>query len=113
MTTFMNASRQTGYVRESMASATPVYRDPPKRVDVDFGIFQRHRAAVPATAAVGKERMGRSVEIIAIILFGVFGLSHILQKAWAEFFISLRGKREAGACLVVLAALIGYGVYAG
>jgi uncharacterized protein YjeT (DUF2065 family) len=45
-----------------------------------------------------EERMGRSVEVLAIILFGVFGLSHILQpKAWAEFFILLRGKREAGA----------------
>src|SRR3954469_25552797 len=42
--------------------------------------------------------MRRSVEILAIILFGVIGLSHILQpKAWAEFFILLRGKREAGA----------------
>src|SRR3954465_1941881 len=46
----------------------------------------------------GEEQMGRSVEIFAIILFGVIGLSHILQpKAWAEFFILLRGKREAGA----------------
>lgn len=42
--------------------------------------------------------MGRSVEILAIILFGVIGLSHILQpKAWAEFFLLLRGKGEAGA----------------
>lgn len=42
--------------------------------------------------------MGRSVEIFVIILFGVMGLSHILQpKAWAEFFILLRGKGEAGA----------------
>ena len=42
--------------------------------------------------------MERSVEILAIILFGVLGLSHILQpKAWAEFFILLRGKGEAGA----------------
>ena len=45
-----------------------------------------------------EERMERSVEVLAIILFGVFGLSHILQpKAWAEFFILLRGKGEAGA----------------
>jgi hypothetical protein len=43
-------------------------------------------------------RMGRSVEILAIILFGVVGLWHILQpKAWAEFFILLRGKGDAGA----------------
>lgn len=42
--------------------------------------------------------MGRSVEILAIILFGVVGLSHILQPtAWAEFFILRRGKGEAGA----------------
>ena len=44
--------------------------------------------------------MERSVEVLAIILFGVFGLSHILQpKAWAEFFILLRSKGEAGAFL--------------
>ena len=42
--------------------------------------------------------MERSVEVLAIILFGVLGLSHILQpKAWTEFFILLRGKGEAGA----------------
>ena len=42
--------------------------------------------------------MERSVEVLAIILFGVFGLSHILQpKAWAKFFILLRSKGEAGA----------------
>jgi len=42
--------------------------------------------------------MERSVELLAMILFGVIGLSHILQhKAWAEFFILLRGNGEAGA----------------
>ena len=42
--------------------------------------------------------MERSVEVLAIILFGVLGLSHLLQpKAWAEFFILLRGKGKAGA----------------
>ena len=42
--------------------------------------------------------MERSVEVFAIILFGVLGLSHILQpKAWAEFFILLRSKGEPGA----------------
>jgi hypothetical protein len=42
--------------------------------------------------------MGRPVEILAIILFGVVGLSHILQpRTWAEFFILLRGKGEAGS----------------
>ena len=42
--------------------------------------------------------MERSVEVLAIILFGILGLSHILQhKAWAEFFILLLSKGEAGA----------------
>ena len=42
--------------------------------------------------------MESSVEVLATLLFGVVGLSHILQpKAWAEFFILLRGKGEAGA----------------
>ena len=42
--------------------------------------------------------MERSVEILAVVLFGIIGLSHVLQpKAWAEFFILLRGKGEAGA----------------
>jgi hypothetical protein len=45
-----------------------------------------------------EEWMERSVEVLAIIWFGVLGFSHILQpKAWAEFFILLRGKGEAGA----------------
>jgi hypothetical protein len=42
--------------------------------------------------------MERSVEVLAVILFGVIGFSHILQaRAWAEFFILLRTKSEAGA----------------
>ena len=42
--------------------------------------------------------MERSVEVLAVILFGVIGLSHIVQpKAWVEFFILLRSKGEAGA----------------
>jgi len=42
--------------------------------------------------------MERSVEVLAVILSGVMGLSHILQpRAWAEFFILLRGKGEVGA----------------
>ena len=42
--------------------------------------------------------MERSVEVLAIIWFGVLGLSHLLQpKPWVEFFILLRGKGEAGA----------------
>ena len=42
--------------------------------------------------------MERSVEVLAIILFGALGLSHIVQpRAWAKFFILLRTKGEAGA----------------
>jgi len=42
--------------------------------------------------------MEKSIEVLVIILFGVVGLSHLLQpKAWVEFFILLRGKGEAGA----------------
>src|SRR5262245_40330898 len=42
--------------------------------------------------------MERSVEVVAIILFGVIGLSHIVQpKAWVDFFMLLRGKGPAGA----------------
>ena len=42
--------------------------------------------------------MARSVEVLAVILFGVTGLSHVLQpKAWVEFFILLREKGAAGA----------------
>ena len=42
--------------------------------------------------------MERSIEVLFVILFGVFGLSHIVQpKAWAEFFVILRSKDEPGA----------------
>jgi hypothetical protein len=42
--------------------------------------------------------MERSVEVLAVILFGVLGLSHILQpRAWAAFFILLRDNGESGA----------------
>jgi hypothetical protein len=42
--------------------------------------------------------MERSVEVLAMILFAVFGLSHMLQpEAWVEFFILLRSKGEPGA----------------
>jgi hypothetical protein len=42
--------------------------------------------------------MERSVEVLAVILFGVIGLSHLLQpRAWVDYFILLRGKGEAGA----------------
>jgi len=42
--------------------------------------------------------MARSVEVFAIILLGVVGLSHLLQpKAWVDYFLLLRSKGEAGA----------------
>lgn len=41
--------------------------------------------------------MERSVEILAVILFGALGLSHLLQpRAWVEFFLLLRSKGRAG-----------------
>jgi len=40
----------------------------------------------------------RGLEIFAVIHLGLMGLSHVLQhRAWAEFFILLRGKGYAGA----------------
>ena len=43
-------------------------------------------------------QMERSVEILAIVLFGVIGLSHVVQpRAWVDFFIFIRGKQETGA----------------
>jgi len=42
--------------------------------------------------------MERSVEIFATVLFGVIGFSHVVQpRAWADYFIFIRGKRETGA----------------
>ena len=42
--------------------------------------------------------MERSVEVLAVIVFGVIGLSHIVQpKAWVDYFVLLRSKGEAGA----------------
>ena len=42
--------------------------------------------------------MERSVEVLAVILFGVIGLSHLVQpKAWVDYFILIRNKGEAGA----------------
>src|SRR5574339_6907 len=59
--------------------------------------------------------MERAVEVLAIVLFGVFGLSHILQpKAWVAFFILLRNKGEPGMFvdglvnLAMAAVIIGF-----
>jgi hypothetical protein len=42
--------------------------------------------------------MERSVEVWAMILFGLMGLSHLVQpNAWVQFFIQLRSKGEIGA----------------
>ena len=58
--------------------------------------------------------MERSVEVLAIVLFGVLGLSHILQpRAWADFFILLRGKGEAGVFVDGLLNLPAAGVIIG
>src|SRR4026208_376498 len=49
-------------------------------------------------ASCEEERMERSVEVSAVILFGVFGLSHIVQpRAWVAFFMLLRAKGEPSA----------------
>ena len=56
--------------------------------------------------------MERSVEIVVIVFFGVIGLSHIVQpRAWVDYFILIRSKREPGAFIdgflhLPLAALI-------
>jgi hypothetical protein len=39
----------------------------------------------------------RAVEIFAVIHLGLMGISHVVRhRAWAEFFILLRGKGHAG-----------------
>jgi hypothetical protein len=69
---------------------------------------------LPPRKGHGEELMERSVEVLAIILFGVIGLSHILQpRAWAEFFILIRGKGEAGAFMDGLLNLPAAGVIIG
>ena len=41
--------------------------------------------------------MERAIEILAVIQLTVIGLSHIVHhRAWAEFFIWLRGKGDPG-----------------
>jgi len=41
--------------------------------------------------------MERAIEILAVIQLTVIGLSHIVHhRAWAEFFIWLRGKGDTG-----------------
>jgi hypothetical protein len=59
--------------------------------------------------------MERSVEVVAIILFGVIGLSHLMQPAaWVEFFTILRSKGKPGSFvdgllnLALAAVIIGF-----
>ncbi len=40
----------------------------------------------------------RSIELLAAIQFLIIGLSHItMPRAWAEFFVMLRSRGDAGA----------------
>lgn len=42
--------------------------------------------------------MERAIEVIAAISFLVIGISHVVQpRAWAEFFVWLRGKGAIGS----------------
>ena len=56
--------------------------------------------------------MERSIEVLALVLFGVLGLSHILQpEAWVETFILIRGQGAPGSFLdglpyLILAAIV-------
>jgi hypothetical protein len=55
--------------------------------------------------------MERSVEVLALVLFGVLGLSHILQpKAWVESFILIRSKGAPGSFVDGLPYLILAGI---
>lgn len=56
--------------------------------------------------------MTHAVEVVATIIFGALGLSHLIQPgAWVEFFIRLRDRGSAGVLVdgllnLSLAALI-------
>jgi hypothetical protein len=50
--------------------------------------------------------MERAIQIVAAVNFLIIGWSHILQpRAWAEFFIWLRGKGHAGVFVTGFLAL--------
>ena len=60
----------------------------------------------PIVSAMSIEQ---SVELIAIIHFGIGGVSHIVApKAWARFFLLLRSKEEAGVIVIAFLSL-GFG----
>jgi hypothetical protein len=56
--------------------------------------------------------MQRSIEVLALVLFGVLGFSHMLQpRAWVETFILIRRQGAPGSFLdglpyLVLAAIV-------
>lgn len=54
-------------------------------------------------------QLERAIQILAVIHLGVIGLSHITAaRAWAEFFLWLRSKGEAGVFVVGFMSL-GFG----
>jgi hypothetical protein len=51
--------------------------------------------------------MERAVQIYAIVNFVVIGVSHVLRpRAWADFFVILRERGEAGVFAVALLNLV-------
>jgi hypothetical protein len=50
--------------------------------------------------------MERAIEIFAAVQFAAIGLSHVLQpRAWAEFFLWLRERGDAGVFVVAFLSL--------
>lgn len=50
--------------------------------------------------------MERAVEVLAAVQFAVIGLSHAVQpRAWAEYFIGLRERGDAGVFVVAFLSL--------
>src|SRR4051812_23204321 len=62
------------------------------------GALKTHRLDRAVGESPGGTCMERSVEVFAVIVFGVIGLSHVLQpEAWVEYFVLLRSKGRPGA----------------
>ena len=80
--------------RTTVSSATRhPFRLPTLRRPVPESPTRERVVPQEVTSANWGECMERSVEVLAVILFGVIGLSHVLQlEAWVDFFILLRGK---------------------
>ncbi len=50
--------------------------------------------------------MERAVQILAVVNFTVVGLSHVTaHRAWADFFLRLRSRGEAGVFVVAFMSL--------